>query len=362
MLQEYDQTLTTNKEYTSTTEQYGELLSAYISGATSYYEPDALGSTDALLNDAGTMTDQYAYRAFGLSTRLLDNTANDFDWVGRKGYFDDPEISLYFLRERYYDFATGTFISEDPSGFRGGDSNLYRYVKNNPVNKIDPSGLDILVPVSDLYLQSYNLPLLPESYAQMLATQFYGAGGKSVPTSLTTWSFNADTSDSAWYLRNQIFTEYAPWPQNTWTNETDYAITSNFRPTVNGVQYGKFNIFNQLPPVLWDKVQGSTSNLSWALWYATSGDQLLKVNSSSQLTWSTVPTPGFLENLKSWVNALSTAAINVGSLAFQGVAYLLQVALEAFLKAAGIDPNQFQSALNTFASSATSSRPSRAAR
>ena len=34
----------------------------------------------------------------------------------------------------------GRFISEDPIGFAGGDSNLYSYVFNNPVNKIDPTG------------------------------------------------------------------------------------------------------------------------------------------------------------------------------------------------------------------------------
>jgi hypothetical protein len=33
------------------------------------------------------------------------------------------------------------FISEDPIGFWGGSINLYSYVNNNPVNKIDPRGL-----------------------------------------------------------------------------------------------------------------------------------------------------------------------------------------------------------------------------
>ncbi|WP_287130280.1 RHS repeat-associated core domain-containing protein, partial [Candidatus Cyanaurora vandensis] len=33
------------------------------------------------------------------------------------------------------------FISEDPLGFGGGDSNLYRYVRNSPHTKADPLGL-----------------------------------------------------------------------------------------------------------------------------------------------------------------------------------------------------------------------------
>jgi len=44
----------------------------------------------------------------------------------------------------HYDPRTGRFLSEDPIGFRGGDTNLYRYVLNNPVNNTDPSGLIVL--------------------------------------------------------------------------------------------------------------------------------------------------------------------------------------------------------------------------
>jgi hypothetical protein len=40
-----------------------------------------------------------------------------------------------------YDPRMGRFISEDPIGFDGGDTNLYRYVDNSPLNATDPSGL-----------------------------------------------------------------------------------------------------------------------------------------------------------------------------------------------------------------------------
>jgi len=38
--------------------------------------------------------------------------------------------------------AHGRWISQDPIGFDGGDANLYRYVGNEPITKIDPSGLE----------------------------------------------------------------------------------------------------------------------------------------------------------------------------------------------------------------------------
>ncbi len=51
---------------------------------------------------------------------------------------------FYYMRARYYDPKVGRFISEDPIGFGGGDVNLYAYVQNNPVMRIDPWGLDWL--------------------------------------------------------------------------------------------------------------------------------------------------------------------------------------------------------------------------
>ena len=50
------------------------------------------------------------------------------------------ERASKYYRARYYDPKIGRFISEDPIRFRGG-INFYRYVKNNPVNLVDPSGL-----------------------------------------------------------------------------------------------------------------------------------------------------------------------------------------------------------------------------
>jgi hypothetical protein len=40
-----------------------------------------------------------------------------------------------------YDPTTGRWLSEDPIGFTAEDMNLYRYVKNDPINATDPSGL-----------------------------------------------------------------------------------------------------------------------------------------------------------------------------------------------------------------------------
>jgi RHS repeat-associated protein len=52
---------------------------------------------------------------------------------------ENPQASYY--RARYYDSATGRFLSEDPDQFSAGN-NFFPYVKNNPVNFVDPFGLN----------------------------------------------------------------------------------------------------------------------------------------------------------------------------------------------------------------------------
>lgn len=41
----------------------------------------------------------------------------------------------------------GRWLTQDPIGFSGGDTNLYRYVENNPVNLLDPTGEQSLVTI-----------------------------------------------------------------------------------------------------------------------------------------------------------------------------------------------------------------------
>jgi RHS repeat-associated protein len=55
----------------------------------------------------------------------------------------DPDLSLYYLRARYYNPSTGRFMSRDPEDHSLRNPNAlhrYLYANGEPVNRIDPSG------------------------------------------------------------------------------------------------------------------------------------------------------------------------------------------------------------------------------
>lgn len=138
----------TENQYLTTDRQYGDLVSGYGGGQTRYYELDALGSAEALLDDSASVTDRYSYRAFGLADQTLGGDPQPYTWVGKLGYQRDQEIDLYYLGAgagggtsgRFYGPEEAVFLSPDPLGESGGSPNLYVYCNNDPINCTDPSG------------------------------------------------------------------------------------------------------------------------------------------------------------------------------------------------------------------------------
>jgi RHS repeat-associated protein len=57
----------------------------------------------------------------------------------------DSEIGQYNYRARSYSPIDGRFLNEDPRGFLAGDTDLYRYVADNPTTAIDPTGLNVFL-------------------------------------------------------------------------------------------------------------------------------------------------------------------------------------------------------------------------
>jgi len=114
----------------------------FIRSGTVYWQlGDHLGSTRKVLNNSGTVVNAIVYGGFGGIASETDSTKRGlYAWTGREL---DAETALQYNRARYYDAVTGRWISQDPLGFDAGDSNLYRYAKNDPIDCNDPSGLQV---------------------------------------------------------------------------------------------------------------------------------------------------------------------------------------------------------------------------
>jgi RHS repeat-associated protein len=105
-----------------------------------YFHHDAIGSVVALSNDSGQVTDTYEYEPFGKVLFHQGTSANDYQFVGGYGVRKLND-TLDVMGVRQYGETAGRFTTRDPLGFEGKDVNLFRYVANSVLNKIDPSGL-----------------------------------------------------------------------------------------------------------------------------------------------------------------------------------------------------------------------------
>ena len=122
-------------------------------GETLWALVDHLGSVRDLVANSGVVREHVVYDSFGnrLVEQDYDSSGNAissshaeavhslFGYTGRDW---DADASLQYNRARWYDPATGRWLSQDPIGFAAGDANLFRYVGNRPITATDPSGLE----------------------------------------------------------------------------------------------------------------------------------------------------------------------------------------------------------------------------
>jgi RHS repeat-associated protein len=124
------------------TYQYGlGLLGETRGGASKFFHLDSLGTARALSDASGAKSDGLETDAFGMVVSTVGTPvgARPFGFASGHGYQSDADTGLQRLGHRFYDPATGRFLSRDP--IQAGD-NWYAYCQNDPVNKVDPEGLE----------------------------------------------------------------------------------------------------------------------------------------------------------------------------------------------------------------------------
>jgi RHS repeat-associated protein len=117
-----------------------------------YVAKDHLGSTDALLNAAGTVLARASFAAYGgrrgTAWTGTPTTAEMQAYADqtRRGYTEHEmldNVGLIHMNGRVYDPGVGRFMSADPIADGLGEAggfNRYAYVQNSPLSWTDPTG------------------------------------------------------------------------------------------------------------------------------------------------------------------------------------------------------------------------------
>lgn len=99
---------------------------------------DQLGSPRLVVDvTTGAVAQRIDYDEFG---KVISDSNPGFQPFGFAGGLYDRDTKLVRFGARDYDAETGRWTAKDPIRFGGGDSNLYAYAGNDPLNRYDPQG------------------------------------------------------------------------------------------------------------------------------------------------------------------------------------------------------------------------------
>ena len=101
---------------------------------------DHLGTPLQVLQFNGDEVARLKHDSYGNVLEISGASSQSAAGLGGTGRDIDADTGLQWHRARWYDPDTGRFLSEDPWGFKGRDSNLYRYAANQPTKFRDPTG------------------------------------------------------------------------------------------------------------------------------------------------------------------------------------------------------------------------------
>ena len=114
-------------------------VSMIYNGSTYYLAYDQVGSLRTVTDTSGTIVKKIDYDSFG--SIISDTNPTMKVPFGFASGLHDRDTNLVRFGVRDYDPAIGRWTAKDPIDFAGGDTNLYGYVLNDPVNLFDPFGL-----------------------------------------------------------------------------------------------------------------------------------------------------------------------------------------------------------------------------
>jgi RHS repeat-associated protein len=107
-----------------------------------FYVKDHLGSTRAVVDEAGDVVEAYDYYPFGLQSRSYKEKGDPLTKETFTGKEQDTESNLHYFGARYYDAGAGRWLSVDPLAGKYLFLSPYVAMNNNLLRYIDPNGME----------------------------------------------------------------------------------------------------------------------------------------------------------------------------------------------------------------------------
>jgi RHS repeat-associated protein len=138
-LSETDENDATTVAYTVEPRHYGRVISQRKAVVTETLHFDALGSTRQVTNGVEAVVQQMVFDSWGSLLESTGTVDTVLRWLSEWGYRSALLTDGYDVRRRVFIAGDGRWSSVDPLWHE--TRSAYDYVRNNPANWIDPSGL-----------------------------------------------------------------------------------------------------------------------------------------------------------------------------------------------------------------------------
>jgi RHS repeat-associated protein len=261
-----------------TTVQRRFFSQGFQDGADSFfYLRDHLGSVRGLVDENGVERGRWSYGFFGERSANAVTTnpvESELGYTGHKTHLPSGLVQTLY---RFYDPGTQRWLSRDPIGEEGG-INLYGYVSNNPINWIDPLGLEIRVYSSPAFgtrlLGNHafvHSTEIPASWGRTAKTEgnrspFAGVGGGSLANPYFVVKDLNGLTEQEFMERIKDYTDHKFWIPGK--NDCHSDLQKGFEslgieyPGVPGGRLGSRSIFPSLLAGIYSAVAPFSGNLA----------------------------------------------------------------------------------------------------